>query len=68
MADLKVALPEFDEYGVDRDDGDNKGEFNTIFYSLVLNYLTKKHFSFPKLQKFLVPRDGMQTKRVYVVG
>lgn len=32
VTDLKVALPEFEEYGVGRDDGDNQGEFNTIFY------------------------------------
>ena len=32
VADLKVALPAFDEYGVGRDDGVNQGEFNTIFY------------------------------------
>jgi endonuclease/exonuclease/phosphatase family metal-dependent hydrolase len=32
VADLKEALPEFDEYGVGCDDGDNQGEFNIIFY------------------------------------
>ena len=32
VADLKVALSEFDDYGVGRDDGGSKGEFNTIFY------------------------------------
>ena len=32
VADLKAALPEFDEYGVGRDDGDSQGEFNAIFY------------------------------------
>ncbi|UJR18920.1 hypothetical protein I4U23_022048 [Adineta vaga] len=32
VSDLKEALPEFDEYGVGCDDGDNQGEFNTIFY------------------------------------
>ena len=30
--DLKTALSEYDEYGVGRDDGDNQGEFNTIFF------------------------------------
>lgn len=32
VADLKAALPAFDEYGVGRDDGISRGEFNTIFY------------------------------------
>ena len=32
VADLRAALPAFDQYGVGRDDGNDKGEFNTIFY------------------------------------
>ncbi|CAF3646687.1 unnamed protein product [Rotaria sp. Silwood1] len=32
MADLKMALPIFDWYGVGRDDGKNRGEFSAVFY------------------------------------
>ena len=32
MNDLKSSLPEYDSYGVGRDDGKEEGEFMTIFY------------------------------------
>lgn len=32
MNDLRTSLPEFDSYGVGRDDGKEAGEFMTIFY------------------------------------
>ena len=33
VTDLKQAFPEFAYYGVGRDDGSNKGEFNPVFYN-----------------------------------
>mgnify|MGYP001037488826 FL=1 len=32
IADLRAGLPEFNDYGVGRNDGVNDGEFNSIFY------------------------------------
>jgi hypothetical protein len=68
LDDLNKALPEFDRYGIGRDDGSAVGEHSAIFFNKnKFSLVEKRDFGYLKRRKNQA-RVGMQRSIVFAVG